>query len=183
MKILRPTSRSAIIEASFEILSKNPSASLTEIAERAGVGRATLHRHFPGRDELIRELTLKALKDMDEAAEKACKNLNSYSECIHAIMSASIPLGDRYGFLENEPWNSPEVMSEVERQNKDMLEIIDKAKEEGLFEASIPASWIVRVFDNLIIAAWESIKAEDITPKQATELAWTTFTSGLKGSS
>ena len=47
-------SRTAIIEAGLECLNQNNEASLTDIANQAGVGRATLYRLF----ETIRLSTL-----------------------------------------------------------------------------------------------------------------------------
>ena len=49
-KSLRLSSRDAIIEAAFAVFSKNPGAPLADVAGRAGVGRATLHRHFASRE-------------------------------------------------------------------------------------------------------------------------------------
>ncbi|MFF3000069.1 helix-turn-helix domain-containing protein [Streptomyces rishiriensis] len=36
---------------------QGPEVSLDEIAHRAGVGNATLYRHFSGRDALLTEVT------------------------------------------------------------------------------------------------------------------------------
>ncbi|MEO0677815.1 MAG: helix-turn-helix domain-containing protein [Pseudomonadota bacterium] len=60
MNTVRPKTRDAIIEAAFAVFSKHPNASLGDVAQHAGVGRATLHRHFPGRAELIRALSIVA---------------------------------------------------------------------------------------------------------------------------
>ena len=67
----RLPARQAIAEAGFELLSRNPGASLSEIAEHAGVGRATLHRHFASREALLIALAHQAIAEMDHAAEVA----------------------------------------------------------------------------------------------------------------
>ena len=71
MNKIRPDTSAAIIEAAFEVFSANPSASLSVVADRAGVGRATLHRYFPGRRELMRALAKLAIEELDMAVEKA----------------------------------------------------------------------------------------------------------------
>ena len=46
----------AILTAARDVLSEDSGAGLTAIAERAEVHRATVYRHFPTRDALIRRL-------------------------------------------------------------------------------------------------------------------------------
>ncbi|MEM1316029.1 MAG: helix-turn-helix domain-containing protein, partial [Pseudomonadota bacterium] len=53
MSNIRLSSRDAILEAAFQLYARRPDASLAEVAQRAGVGRATLHRHFGSREALI----------------------------------------------------------------------------------------------------------------------------------
>ena len=101
-KSIRPPARQAIIEAAFQVLNADPSASLATIASSAGVGRATLHRHFSGRTELIHALALQATEELDSAANQAAKNARSHADALHRIMRAIIPLGDRHGFLTHE---------------------------------------------------------------------------------
>ena len=45
--------RVAILEAAHELLAESATASMNEIAKRAGVGAGTLYRHFPTREDLI----------------------------------------------------------------------------------------------------------------------------------
>jgi len=43
----------------------------------------------------------------------------------------------------------------------------------------ISTAWIVQAFDYLLMAAWESVRAGDVTRAQAADLAWQTLTCGL----
>ncbi|MYB34208.1 MAG: helix-turn-helix transcriptional regulator, partial [Gammaproteobacteria bacterium] len=63
----RRPSRAAIIDAAVGVLARNPDASLATIAEAAGVGRATLYRHFPGRNDLIDAISRQAIEETDAA--------------------------------------------------------------------------------------------------------------------
>ncbi|MBQ1052796.1 TetR family transcriptional regulator, partial [Micromonospora sp. C51] len=49
----RARTRQAILQAAIEVLSRNPAASLGEIATAAQVGRTTLHRYFAERSDLL----------------------------------------------------------------------------------------------------------------------------------
>ena len=177
---IRPSSKDAIIEAAFAVFSRDPSASLSEVAERAGVGRATLHRYYSSRDTLVRELARIAVEEMDQAVEETTKDAVSYGDAIRLSFEAMIPLGDRHGFLASEPIDDDEHLSaEFKRQRHETEEMVEAAKREGVFDATVPTSWIVQAFDHLLFAGWESVKSGETTPKQAASLAWRTLTSGL----
>ena len=177
---IRPSTRDAIIEAAFAVFSKDPSAALSEVATLAGVGRATLHRHFSSRDDLIRALAKIANQEMDEAVDIACADVSTYSEAARVSLEALIPLGDRYGFLELEPIDDdPELKAAFEHQKREMEEMVEAAKGEGLFDETVPTNWIVQAYDHLLYAGWESVKAGETTADQAAALAWRTLTNGL----
>lgn len=177
---IRATTRDAIIRAAFDVLSRNRSAALSEVADRAGVGRATLHRHFASRNDLIRTLALVALEDMDEAAEAACEIAQSYAEALRISLTTLIPLGDRYGFLALEPIDGdPEIRTAFDRQMIETRDMVEEAKREGAFDQAVPTDWIAVAFDHLLYAAWESVKAGKTTHAQAADLAWRTLTDGL----
>ena len=176
---IRPTAKDAIIDAAFEILGRNRSASMSDIAERAGVGRATLHRHFAQRDDLFHALALIAMDDMDEAVEAACKGAQSYTEALRLSLNALIPLGDRYSFLSFEPVDNPKIASAYEQQMDETRAMVEEAKREGAFDQHVPTDWIVEAFDHLLAAAWESVKAGKATNEQAANFAWRTLTIGV----
>ncbi|MEO1015240.1 MAG: helix-turn-helix domain-containing protein [Pseudomonadota bacterium] len=177
---LRPSPKDAIIEAAFDVLAEAPGASLADIAARAGVGRATLHRHFAGREDLIRTLALIAIEEMDAAADAACEGVESHGEALRRTLAAIIPLGDRHWFLSREPVDDdPVIAREFERLMRETGELIEAAKSEGVFDEAAPTAWIAQAYDHLIFAAWESVKAGEATHSQAADLAWRTLTIGV----
>ncbi|MFN3213053.1 MAG: TetR/AcrR family transcriptional regulator [Henriciella sp.] len=177
---LRLSSRDAIIEAAFEVFSKNPGAALSDVAARAGVGRATLHRQFASRDDLMRALSKIASKEMEEAVETACADAASYSEVARLALKALIPLGDRHGFLALESFaDDPETQAAFAKEQQETAEMVEAAKGEGLFDTAVPTSWIVQAYDHLMYAGWESVKSGETTHEQAATLAWRTLIHGL----
>ncbi|MEO1321864.1 MAG: helix-turn-helix domain-containing protein [Pseudomonadota bacterium] len=179
-KTIRPQTRDAIVEAAFAVFSKNPSASLADVAARAGVGRATLHRYFASRDDLMRALAKIASQEMDEAVEAAVADAKSYSDVARLALGALIPLGDRHGFLALEAFaDDPEMQAAFAREQKETAEMVDAAKAEGLFDPTVPTGWIVQAFDHLMYAGWESVSAGESTHEQAAGLAWRTLIYGL----
>ncbi|MFC7306219.1 TetR/AcrR family transcriptional regulator [Streptomyces monticola] len=64
--------RERIVTAAREMfVESGPEVPLDEIARRAGVGNATLYRHFADRSELIREVVCSVMDRTSERAEEA----------------------------------------------------------------------------------------------------------------
>jgi AcrR family transcriptional regulator len=69
----RDNRRRLLESARDALIEHGPSASLEEIARRAGTGIATLYRRFPDRRTLIREVILDALQRTIEEARQAAE--------------------------------------------------------------------------------------------------------------
>lgn len=178
---IRPTTLEAIVEAAFARLNADPTATLAEIAQSAGVGRATLHRHFKGRADLVQALAERALAETEQAAERASAAATSYTQALRRIMRAMIELGDRHWFLAQETTaRSDRLAEEHARQRDEFLYLIQSAAKEGAFDREMPPAWVEQVYDHLIHAAWEMVRGKEATVNQAAELAWTTFVGGLR---
>ncbi len=183
MNQIRPTTRDAIIEAAFEVFSENQAASLSDVAQRAGVGRATLHRHFPGRPELMRALAKIAMAELDNAVDEATADASSYAEGFRLSLAATVPLANRQWFLANEGLEAdPEIAAAYDASLEELRRDVEEAKKEGAFDPNVPTAWIVQAYENLTYAAWSLVRSGEATPKQAAELAWRTLSQGLKGS-
>jgi AcrR family transcriptional regulator len=61
--------RDAVIAAALEALTESPDASLNAIAKRAGVGNATLYRHFQTREELVLAVYEQEVGNLVESAD------------------------------------------------------------------------------------------------------------------
>ncbi|MEM9842435.1 MAG: hypothetical protein AAF767_07295, partial [Pseudomonadota bacterium] len=128
----------------------------------------------------MRNLAKIASAEMDAAVETACAEATSHAEVTRLALQALIPLGDRHGFLALEAFaDDPELQAVFAREQRETAEMIDAAKDEGLFDKNVPTSWIVQAFDHLMYAGWESVKADETTPTQAATLAWRTLIHGL----
>ncbi|WP_043622166.1 TetR/AcrR family transcriptional regulator [Nonomuraea candida] len=61
----------AIMAAAEDVLSANPVATMEQIAEAAGVARATIHRRFASREALIEAMEVTAWREILEAVKAA----------------------------------------------------------------------------------------------------------------
>ena len=177
----RPASRAAIVDAAIATLAGNPDATTATIADAAGVSRATLHRHFPGRQALIDEIGLLAIRETDAAVSAIDHATMNSADYLRAVFEAVVPLGDRYHFLAVTAPGAAgeEVRAAYARQMRDVEEMVRWMAGDGTLAPDVPVDWAVLTFDALIYTAWAAVRDGAVAPRQAAALAWRTFLSGL----
>ncbi len=172
-------SEEAIIEAGIRMLLINPSAGMSDIAEAAGIGRATLYRHFETREALIRALALRCYEEID-AALKPYDHLRGRA-AIENIVDLSMPIANRFKFLGG-LWSYVEGDAEVERieaqMDEDMSLLFDHAKAIGDIDESLPTVWVTAFFDSVLMAGWTMVEENEATPEEAALLVKQSFFNG-----
>src|SRR5436305_505792 len=93
-----------ILESAIHVFALDPAAGMNDVAEHAGVGRATLYRHFPCRDDLMAAIKAQARNEAVIAVERCPLEEGSSLDSIEHIVSEVIELGDRYRFISG--WRS-----------------------------------------------------------------------------
>ena len=178
-KALRPPMREAIVDAAIDTFARNPGASLAEVAARAGVGRASLHRHFPSRNDLITDITRQCMDEIDTASAKALEGARSAQERLLKMLEAVIPLGDRYHFLSAEAFHDEGLRTRYEEELDWLARLVDDLKAEGVIAADVPRSWAVANIDAQVWLAWSEVAAGKLAPAHAADLALRTLLEGL----
>ena len=74
------------------VAEKGAGVALDEVAQRAGVGIATLYRRFPDRTALLRGVVLDALEQTRAAAERAAEEHDDPFEALAAYLRAALEL-------------------------------------------------------------------------------------------
>ena len=119
-----------------------------------------------------------ALQELDAAVHTATRDATSYFDALRLVMQAIIPLAPRHMFLVREDILSPDVSASFDKAEQELRELIDAAKAEDTLRADLPTEWVAQAYDHLIYAAWEMIRCEEATPRQAVALAWAQFSKG-----
>lgn len=164
------------------MLVTNRGASMQEIADAAGVGRTTLHRYFPGREELIRSIALQAVNESEAAIERARLGEGSVEDAVHRLAGVLVPMGHRFHFLLNEAQlhSDAEYLATEEKLLVEPLEeLAERGKREGAFRPDVPVAWIVDSIGALVQAAWEGIRDGRIAARDAPNLVAATLLSGV----
>jgi AcrR family transcriptional regulator len=91
--------RNAVVEAAAAVLSRDESASMQAVAEAAGVGRATLYRHFPNRETLMAALIDAAVTGAADALRSARLDSVPADEAIARATRALLANAEHYAVV------------------------------------------------------------------------------------
>lgn len=136
----RERTRNAILLAGISVLVTDPAASMGAVAAHAGVARSTLHRYFPDRSALTREID----EYVEEQYEEAIAMADVYSGTGHEAFERVVEeLQDRIGAFS---WWMQIVHAEVDDFDSEpdrlLLEVISRGQADGTIDAQFPPTWI-----------------------------------------
>ncbi len=175
-------SRNALLEAGIQTLLVNPQASLSDIAIQAGVGRATLYRHFETRQSLVIALAELCLDETDEACKPIKLGRLQGRAALEKMFHLIMPLADRFHFLLT-LWNEvdcDERLAAAYNSQLDQLKLtIQQGKAEGSISSKLADSWLVCVFDSLIYSGWFCMNNDGMSVEQAADHAIQVFFDGV----
>lgn len=162
----RSRTRRAIIDAAVEVLARNRRATLAEIAQAADVGRSTLHRYFPDRDELIAAAVEDSLRIIHAATTDAAIEQGPPADALRRLATALTDTGDRLVFV----FGDPRVMEELPQVEDDpaeqaVLDLIRRGQAEGAFDPDVDPVWINNVLWALVYTGAE-LAARCALPRQ-----------------
>ncbi|WP_062266208.1 TetR/AcrR family transcriptional regulator [Endozoicomonas arenosclerae] len=180
----KEATRKKAMDTAIAVLAKTANASLADIAQASGIGRTTLHRYFPTRDDLIDALALQAIEETNAAVEAFWSEERSAQAVLLEILEAMIPLGDRYHFLyrERASYKNCEIAEAYMEQRGSIQRLIVRLKQEGVISVTVQNEWAEIVIDNLIWSAWQAIDEGVIAPRQSAQMVYNTICSGLSWS-
>jgi AcrR family transcriptional regulator len=83
-------SRRAILDAARELYADDVTASFAEIAHRAGVGQATVYRHFDDRQALLAELAVEDMGRLEERVEAQPVDPDSLEALLRELVAEQV---------------------------------------------------------------------------------------------
>jgi len=171
--------QAAITDAAMRVLADQPGASMAEIADASGLGRATLYRHFRTRTELVHAIQRQAL-DTAGKAIAACKFDDipaplALERAIHTLVG----IGDRYRVLAREASLAPHMLEQQQAVARPLLATVLRGQQTGELRPDLPAPWILATMANLLVLALREINAGRLTSNEAADIVTSTFLRGV----
>ncbi|PTL75167.1 TetR family transcriptional regulator [Vitiosangium sp. GDMCC 1.1324] len=172
--------RALLLSTAAQVFAANPSASLDEVARTAGVGRATLHRHFGSRTELIRAAGLDAIAQLEQALRAHPFEKLPPAAALDAMATALVPWGEKLRFLlvASELEEDPELKAAEARVDERIGAVLDRAREKGVLRRDVPLAWLFSSFEALLYAAWMAVARGDLAANDASRTFLETFLHG-----
>ncbi|MEV5328138.1 helix-turn-helix domain-containing protein [Nonomuraea sp. NPDC052634] len=179
--------RDQIMKAAIHHLNENPLASMAQLAEAAGVSRATLHRHFSSREELMLALAHRAHDRRERlqeqcglAAATASQNPKALAEALDALIVGMIEIADEYGFglTDYTLMIEPELRRRAEELEARELEFYAAAQRAGALRADLPVRWVSNTVYGLMATVRESLRHGDVARRDLPRLLRATFLEG-----
>ncbi|MGD9737297.1 MAG: TetR/AcrR family transcriptional regulator [Solirubrobacterales bacterium] len=83
-------SRRAILDAAHELLADGGDASFAEIAQTAGVGQATVYRHFDNRADVLAALAEEGMGRLERKAAAAALGPESFEDLLRLVAAEQV---------------------------------------------------------------------------------------------
>jgi AcrR family transcriptional regulator len=153
------TNRARILAAAREELSRDPAASLDEIARAAGVVRRTLYGHFPNRQALVAALAEEAAGSLGAALASARHEGDDPRTAMARMFLASWPVGDSYRTLialGRRDLGEEGIRAALDPARREATAILERGQLDGSFPGHLPAPVLAQALEAFILALLES---------------------------
>jgi TetR/AcrR family transcriptional repressor of mexCD-oprJ operon len=174
-----------ILGAAVACLSRNPDASVGEIAQCAGVGRVTLYGHFGSREALVEAALTRVLDDGDQVLA-ALDLSGDPREALRALIESGWLLMAQAGAVLDAARGTlpPGRIQELHAKPAQRVEdIIHRGQSEGVFRADLPASWLTSALHHLMKGAAVDVSNRRLDSADAPRFISETVLTGLRAPS
>jgi TetR/AcrR family transcriptional regulator, mexCD-oprJ operon repressor len=163
--------RERVMDHAARLLCDDPAIGMVEIASASGIGRATLYRHFPSRENLIEAIIDRALAEAEKAIEDSRLEEGTAAEALLRLVAALIEIGDRYRFLviqrteatTEEQWR----VQQDERFGAAVNALFKRGQDSGEFSLLLAPSWMATIVGGLIVTVVHEVVIGNLDKTQA----------------
>lgn len=162
--------RRTVLDAAVALLAQRPQATMQEVADASGLGRTTVYRHFPRRQDLIDALYEQVLAESAQTVKDAIAAASNARDLLCDLGARVIAIGDRYRFLDAHPELRERTLqgSGDDREGADPLnDYLTAARDRGEVRDDVPVSWMLTTMRGLAVVAMFEVSAGRMTVEEA----------------
>jgi AcrR family transcriptional regulator len=168
-----------ILDTAATVLAeRGESASMAEIAEAAGVGRATLYRYFPNRDALLQGLSRAAVEELGTRIADADLAAVPVREGLARLIRGFLAAGSRYAALAQTGKKHIDAGELDRRVAGPVRDLIGRGVGDGTLRDDLPAELLFEMFSGLLERALYLVIRNQLGIEQASAATATLFLGG-----
>jgi AcrR family transcriptional regulator len=159
--------RRTVLDAAVALLAQRPQATMQEVADASGLGRTTVYRHFPRRQDLIDALYAEVLREATETVAEALHSAGSVRELLCDLGPRVIAIGDRYRFIDAHPELRERALNPTDAVASPLEAYLTSAQQRGDIRDDLPVKWILTTIRGLGVVAMVEVNAGRMTVEEA----------------
>ena len=175
-------SRAAVLDGATRLLLESPDLSLGELASRLGIGRTTLHRMFPTRQDLLTALAHDAIDHLEEVyTVVGLADADDVLAAVGRLVERLVPLGPRLMFLLRaaELRDDPDLDRREEALDRPLRDALGRAAGRGELDPALPPQWVLETLFGQVWVAWELVEKGVLAAADAAPLVLRTWLRGV----
>ncbi|MEU6376418.1 helix-turn-helix domain-containing protein [Streptomyces sp. NPDC046909] len=149
--------RDHVLRSAAALLTRKSTATMDEVARAAGISRATLHRHFAGRDALVRALEALGIAECEAALDAARPDEGPASDAVRRLVREIEPAAALLAFLytENQLFEGEEQNAGWTRIDDRIAALFRRGQAAGEFRIDLTPTWLTEALYGLLASgAW-----------------------------
>lgn len=150
-----------ILEAAERVLTRDPAATMEEIAAAAGVARTTVHRRFSTREALIASLASWASRQLEAAVDEARPDTAPPLVALYQATTNVLRVKSSWGFAMDTALAKGGEVEEIQCRILDTCDrLFRRLRDSGALRADVDPVWARRVYYALIHEACQDVGTE-----------------------
>ncbi|ELS51918.1 TetR/AcrR family transcriptional regulator [Streptomyces viridochromogenes] len=149
--------RDHVLRSAAALLTRKSTATMDEVAKSAGISRATLHRHFAGRDALVRALEALGIAECEAALDAAGLDDGTAADAVRRLVREIEPAAGLLAFLytENQLFEGEEQNAGWTRIDDRIAALFRRGQSSGEFRIDLTPAWLTEALYGLLASgAW-----------------------------
>ncbi|WP_141014188.1 TetR family transcriptional regulator [Nocardioides sambongensis] len=178
----------SVLAAAQRCLNDDPTASMAQIAAAAGIGRATLHRHYSSREALLHEIGSRSLDrwsqsmaaaGIDEVA--ASGDADRIRDCIDELIARYVDDLEGFGVALTDiaVMSAEDLRARCAELFEVEVGLYAAAQQVGVLRADASPRWVGHAVYGLLVAVQDGLRDGDLARRDGAAMVRRTLFDGL----